>query len=127
MQTALFSFHVRSQSGQLLIITTLFGMLSIQNLMKFQLFIHLSVKILIFIYLMNTAYIYSHIQFAESRRPVERPLTEAFYWNRFLSGAQHCLIHGEGTIFRRRALQLSGERTHRIADCRAKVHIDPAD
>jgi hypothetical protein len=36
-----------------MIITKLLGMLSIQNHIKFQLFIRYSVKILIFIYLMN--------------------------------------------------------------------------
>jgi hypothetical protein len=69
MQTAIFSFHVCSQNKQLLIITTLLRMLSIQNHMEFQLFILRSVKILIWIYLMNTSYFYCNIHHEKTRRP----------------------------------------------------------
>jgi len=53
--------------------------------MKFQLFIHNSVKILIFIYLMNKQYFYTNIQSREARRPIGA-LTDASYGSAFLGG-----------------------------------------
>ncbi len=53
MLTALFSFYSNLENSMSLINNTHFGALSIQNYMKFQLFIQNQVKTLIYIYLMN--------------------------------------------------------------------------
>ena len=74
-------------------------MLSIQNYVKFQLFIHYNLEILISIYLMNTSYFYSNIQYPETRRPIGRLLTEALHWKRTLKGAYQHLIHRQVSIF----------------------------